>query len=155
MDAAQFDAAIDRWLHRQPDVLSGNYHVQVKLWSSEVEMSQLTAANLPGWVIMDWQHRGLGLSARRALPAASQPPHIARLLKAIDGSLLHVQIQVVLAPEPDWRDAYPKHTLAPDMLPVLDAGHATVLSITAERDHGDWRITKASQPPSDEVILDF
>ena len=152
MDAEHFDAAVNRWLHRQPDPISANYHIQIKLWNSEVEMSQLTVANLTGWVIMDWRHRGLGLSARRALPVSSRVPHVARRLDAISGDLIHVQVQVVYAPEPDWRDAYPKNTLAPDLMPVLDAGHASVLSIFAERDHGDWRILKAQQPPDDSPV---
>ena len=154
MDAQQFDAALKRWLQKQPEA-GTNYHVQIKLWASEVEMAQLTAANLPGWVIMDWQHRGLGLSARRALPASKQPPSVARTLEAVPGNLLHAQVQIVLAPQQDWHDAYPKNSLAPDMMPVIDAGHAVILSISAERDHGDWHILKAHQPPSDETIADF
>jgi hypothetical protein len=155
MEAEQFDAALKRWLLKQIDTAGGYYHVQIKLWASEVEMVQLTAANLPGWVIMDWQHRGLGLSARRAVPVASHAPVVARTLSAISITLLHVQVQLVLAPEEDWHDAYPKSSLAPDMMPVIDAGHARILSVSAERDHGDWRILKAHQPPDDEPILDF
>ena len=155
MDAEQFDAALKRWLLRQLDAAGGYYHVQIKLWPSEVEMAQLTAADLPGWVIMDWQHRGLGLSARRAVHVAGQPPSVACTLEAVAGNLLHVQVQLVLAPEADWHDAYPKHSLAPDLMPVIDADHAKVLSVSAERDHGDWRILKAHQPPDDENIVDF
>ncbi|HEY3342732.1 MAG TPA: hypothetical protein VGK81_11970, partial [Anaerolineae bacterium] len=127
MEADQFDAALKRWLLKQLDTAGGYYHVQIKLWTSEVEMAQLTAADLPGWVIMDWQHRGLGLSARRAVPVARQAPSVARTLAAISTGILHAQVQIVLAPEADWHDAYPKSSLVPDMMPVIDAGHARVL----------------------------
>jgi hypothetical protein len=155
MDAEQFDAALKRWLLRQIDLAGGYYHVQIKLWPLEVEMAQLTAADLPGWVIMDWQHRGIGLSARRAVSVTSQPPNIAHVLEAISGNLLHVQVQLILALEEDWHDAYPKNSLAPDLMPVIDAGHAKILSVSAERDHADWRILQAHQPPDDETINDL
>ncbi|MCL4505064.1 MAG: hypothetical protein M1434_04300 [Chloroflexi bacterium] len=155
MDAATFDAAIERWLHRQADYLGSSYHVQIKLWSSEVEIAELTAAELTGWVIIDWQHRGRGLSAKRALPVANNPPNVACLLNAIHPDLLHVQVQVVMAPDADWPEAYQQHSLAPDLMPVLDAGHAVALNISAERDHDEWRLTRVHQPPDDENIDDF
>jgi hypothetical protein len=155
MDAEQFDAALASWLRRQPDYADGSYHVQIKLWSSEVEMAQLTAMGLTGWVIMDWQQRGLGLSAKRALNTAQQPPNVARMLDALQAPLLHAHIQVILAPAQDWPAAYGQTSLAPDLMPVLDAGHATVLSVTAERDNGQWQNLKARQPPDDEPIDDF
>jgi hypothetical protein len=155
MDAEHFDAALARWLGRQPDTIRGNYHVQVKLWTSEVEMAQLTAADLSGWVIIDWQYRGIGLSMKRALDPFSQPPDVARVLQVIDAELLHAQVQVVVAPPQDWPAAYRHDSLAPDLMPVLDAGHAAVLNVAAERDHDDWHIARALQPPSDEPITDF
>ncbi|MCL5997176.1 MAG: hypothetical protein M1546_14135 [Chloroflexi bacterium] len=155
MVAEQLDEALARWLQRQPDIASSNYHVQVKLRSSEVEMAQLTAADLPGWVIIDWQRRGIGISLKHALAPDGKPPGIARLLEAIQADLLHTQIQIVVAPEQDWPAAYRPDSLTPDLMPVLDAGHATVLNVSAEREHGDWRIIRAYQPPSDEPITDF
>lgn len=155
MDAATFDAAIERWLRRQADYPGSSYHVQVKLWSSEVEIAALTSAELTGWVIIDWQHRGRGLSAKRALSVARNPPNVARMLAAIQADLLHAQIQVIMAPNADWPEAYQQHSLAPDLLPVLDAGHAVALNISAERDHDDWRIIRVHQPPEDENLDDF
>ena len=152
MDAATLDAGIERWLHRQTDYLGSSYHVQIKLWSSEVEIAILTAAELTGWVIIDWQHRGRGLSAKRAVSAARIPPYVARMLAAIEADFLHVQIQLVMAPDADWPEAYQQHSLAPDLLPVLDAGHTVALSISAERDHGEWRLIRAQQPPDDDNI---
>ena len=155
MDAATFDASIERWLRRQPDYPGSSYHIQVKLWSSEVETADLAAADLAGWVIIDWQQRGRGLSAKRALPAAANPPGVARALAAVQAGLLHVQIQVVMAPDADWSEAYQQNSLAPDLMPILDAGHAVVLNIAAERNHGDWRIARAHQPLDEENLNDF
>lgn len=155
MEAEQFDAALARWLRRQPDYADSSYHIQIKLWSSEVEMAQLTAMDLPGWVIMDWQHRGLGLSAKRALNPGRHPPAVATLLASIPPRLLHAHIQIILAPAQDWPESYRKTSLAPDLMPVLDASHAVVLSVTAERDNGNWRVVRAHQPPNDEPIGDF
>jgi CTP:molybdopterin cytidylyltransferase MocA len=154
MNAEQLDAALARWLHQQPDVASSQYHVQIKLWGSEVEMAQLTAAELTGWVIIDWQQRGLGLSAKRALDAA-HAPHVAQALSAIPAPLMHIQVQVILAPAQDWREAYRQNSLTPDLLPVLDAGHASVLNLSAQRDHGRWHILQAHQPPNEQPIEDF
>ena len=155
MDAATLDAAIERWLRRQTDYTGSSYHVQIKLWSSEVDIATLTAAELTGWVIIDWQHRGRGLSVKRALSVARNPPSVAQMLAAIKADLLHVHIQVVIAPDADWREAYQQHSLAPDLMPVLDAGHAATLSLSAERDHGVWRVIRAHQPPDDDNIDDF
>ena len=92
MDAEQFDAALKRWLLRQLDAAGGYYHVQIKLWPSEVEMAQLTAADLPGWVIMGlgniaaWGYRPGG---QCTLPVSH--PSVACTLEAVAGNLLHVQ----------------------------------------------------------------
>ena len=154
MQAEQLDAALGQWLVSQPNHTGCSYHVQVKLPSNEVEIAQLAAANLTGWVIIDWQHRGRGLSAKRAIPA-SQTPVIARLLGAIPRDLLHAHFQVILAPDADWAECYPEDSLAPDLMPVLDANHAIVLSISAEREQGDWHVSMAHQPPSDKPLTGF
>jgi hypothetical protein len=155
MNSSQLDTSLGRWLHKQPDWAGSSYHVQIKLWSSEVQMAQLTAPDLTGWVVIDWQHRGRGLSAKRAHPVGADIPNVARLLDVIEATLLHINLQVILAPNDDWPNAYSPTSLVPDLMPVLDAEHATVLSITAERDRGDWRVVQAHEPPSDERIDDF
>ena len=155
MNSKLLDVALDRWLHKQPDHALCSVHVQIKLWSSEVEMAALTAADLAGWVVIDWQHRGRGLSAKRAHPVHGQSLQVAQLLDCIGGKKLHAHFQVVLAPTQDWANAYSPTSLVPDLLPVLDAEHAHVLSVSAERDGGDWQIVLAHQPPSDDPIPDF
>jgi hypothetical protein len=155
MVSDQFDATLARWLGRQLTNAASHYHVQVKLLPDEVEMAQLTAADLQGWVIIDWQQRGVGLSARRALDPASHPPGVAQALDTLAAETLHAQIQLVLAPAEDWEASYRHDSLAPDLLPVLDAGRTAVLNVSAERNSGDWRILQAHQPPDDQPILDF
>jgi hypothetical protein len=154
MQAEQLDAAVGQWLARQPNHTGCSHHIQVKLLSNEVEIVQLTSAALTGWVVIDWQHHGHGLSAKRATPA-SQSPDIVRLLGAIECDLLHAHFQLILAPDADWAECYRQNSLAPDLMPVLDAGHATVLSVAAVREHGDWHVTLAHQPPSDEPLPGF
>jgi hypothetical protein len=154
MNAQQFDAALQRWLETQPDYLGSSYHVQVKLDAGEVKMAQLTALGLPGWVILDWRKRGLGLSSKRAIEV-NQPPSAASLLEALLIKQLHVQVQLVLAPNQDWIEAYSATSLTPDLLKVLDAEHASVLNVAAERSDGEWKVILAHQPPHDEPLVNF
>ena len=154
MNAEKLDAAFWRWLQAQPDQRNSSYHVQVKLWASEVKMAQLTALGLPGWIILDWRKRGLGISTKRAIET-SQPPTIVSLLDALKAPMLHAQVQVVLAPTLEWSTAYSATSLTPDLIKVLDAGHASVLNVVAERTEGDWKVILAHLPPSDEPIPDF
>lgn len=154
MQAEQLDALLDRWIKNQAKDTGSRYHVQIKLWSSEIEVANLTAANLTGWVIIDWQHRGRGLSAKRAAPV-TQPSTVAQMLSVLDASMLHVNVQIILAPDADWNDAYSSDSLAPDLLPVLDSGHAVVLRVDALREDGEWQVIQSHQPPDDEPIPGF
>lgn len=128
--------------------------MQVKFRASEVKMSQLTALGLPGWVILDWRKRGLGLSTKRAFEV-TQSPAAASLLHALVAQQLHVQIQLVLAPTQDWEAAYSAASLTPDLIKVLDAEHASVLNVTAERTESGWKVILAHQPPNDEPLANF
>ncbi len=154
MDASQLDAALGRWLARQPDLEVSQCHTQIKLEYGDIEPAQRARLELPGWVIIDWGARGTGISARRAMPALGLRPMVGRLLEAIDALLLRAHIQLVVAPAEDWTAAYSEVSLAPDLMPVMDAGHATLLNVTAVRERGDWRIVRAYQPPSEENIAD-
>ena len=154
MNAQQFDAALQRWLQTQPDYHTASYHIQVKLWASEVNMTQLTALELPGWVILDWGKHGLGLSAKHAVEA-NHSPAAGSLLDALDVKRLHAQVQLVVAPTPDWSTAYSATSLTPDLIKVLDTDFACVLNVTAERTDGDWQVVVAHQPPSDEPLANF
>ena len=152
MDSVQLDAGLARWLARQPNLDSSSYHAQIKLEFGDVDPAQRAALELPGWVIIDWGVRGTGISAKRAVPAGDGAPEIAGLLQAIDSPLLHAHIQLVLAPTDDWEEAYGDVSLAPDLMPVMDAGRAKLLNLLAVRENGDWRILRAYQPPSEENI---
>lgn len=152
MDASQLDAVLGRWLSKQPDLEACHYHTQIKLEYGDIEPAQRATLDLPGWVIIDWGARGTGISARRAAPAASYQPEVGRLLEAIDSLLLRAHIQMVVAPAEDWDAAYGAGSLAPDLMPVMDAGHAVLLNLTAVRENGDWRVVRAYQPPSEENI---
>ncbi len=152
MDAVQFDAALGRWLSRQPNLDACQCHIQIKLEYGDVAPAQRARLELPGWVIIDWGARGTGISARRARPAASYQPEAGRLLQAIDSLLLRAHIQIVVAPAADWEAAYGEASLAPDLMPVMDAGHAILLNLTAVRENGDWRIVRAYQPPDEHNI---
>jgi hypothetical protein len=155
MDSQQFDKQIQHWLNRQPGLEHSRYHVQIKLWISEVDMATLAALHAPGWVVLDWQPRGLGLSLKRAMSPLAEPPAAAALLDGLKADLLHAQVQLVLAPIPDWQQAYRSDSLVPDLLPVLDSEHAIILSIAAQRESGTWHIVDAHQPPSETPIADF
>ncbi len=154
MHAEQLDGLIGQWLSMRSIYHASSYHVQVKLPSDEVAVARLTENNPAGWVVIDWQHRGRGLSAKKAI-ATTQAPVIAHLLNGIPTEHLHAHFQLVVAPEADWKDSYSEDSLTPDLLPVLDAGRAEVLSVTAEREYGDWHVILAHQPPSDEPLVDF
>lgn len=152
MLASQLDAALGRWLARQPNLSACHCHTQIKLEYGDVEPAQRARLELPGWVIIDWGARGTGISARRAVAAAGYQPEAGRLLEAIDSLLLRAHIQIVVAPADDWNAAYSDASLAPDLMPVIDAGHAVLLNLTAVRENGDWRVVRAYQPPDEENI---
>ncbi len=152
MLASQLDAAIGRWLSRQPNLDACQCHIQIKLEYGDVEPAQRARLELPGWVIIDWGARGTGISARRAAPAAGYEPEAGRLLEAIDSLLLRAHIQIVVAPADDWDAAYSEASLAPDLMPVIDAGRAILLNLTAVRENGDWHVVRAYQPPNDDNI---
>ncbi|MGQ9905106.1 MAG: hypothetical protein ACUVRU_12475 [Anaerolineae bacterium] len=156
MDASQLDAVLGRWLSKQPDLEACHYHTQIKLEYGDIEPAQRATLDLPGWVIIDWGVRGTGISARRAAPAAGHQPEVGRLLEAIDSLLLRAHVQIVVAPSADWDAAYSETSLAPDLMPVIDAGRAVLLNLTAVRENGDWRVVRAYQPPSEEnIAADF
>ncbi|MCS7061225.1 MAG: hypothetical protein RMN25_08655 [Anaerolineae bacterium] len=152
MDAVHLDAALERWLTRQPNLAISHCHVQIKLEHGDIAPAQRATLDLPGWVLIDWGVRGTGLSAKRAMPAAGYLPTVGRLLEAIDSPLLRAHIQIVIAPAEDWNAAYSDASLAPDLMPVIDAGHATLLNLTAVREQGNWRVVRAYQPPSENNI---
>lgn len=149
MKAEELDALLLKWLRKQPAHLEDYHHIQIKFSAVEVEMAQLAHFHLPGWVILDWQPRGLGLSAKRAV---AQPPSPARMLEGLAVSPLSVHIQIVQAPPVDWADAAQPDSLAPDLLPVLDGGRARVLKVTAIRREDVWLVQRASEPPAEEPI---
>lgn len=152
MDASQLDAALGRWLARQPNLDACHCHTQIKLEYGDVEPAQRATLELPGWVIIDWGARGTGISARRAAPAAGYEPRAGRLLEALDSLLLRAHIQMVVAPADDWDAAYSDASLVPDLMPVIDAGRAILLNLTAVRENGVWRVVRAYQPPDEENI---
>jgi len=108
------DAAIGRWLHKQPDWASSSYHVQIKLWSSEVRDGttyRCTSDGLGGdRLAASWA--GPVCQARQPVGAAA--PQAARLLDVIDAGLLHTHFQIILAPGADWSNAYSPTSLVPD-----------------------------------------
>lgn len=152
MDASQLDAVLSRWLSRQANLEGCHCHTQIKLEYGDVEPAQRATLDLPGWVIIDWRARGTGISARRAAPAARYQPQVGRLLEVIVSPLLRAHVQMVVAPAEDWDAAYSAASLAPDLMPVMDAGRAALLNLTAVRENGDWRVVRAYQPPSEENI---
>ncbi|HEY3291219.1 MAG TPA: hypothetical protein VGK87_13910 [Anaerolineae bacterium] len=154
MQAEQLDTLLDRWIRSNAKDSGFEYHVQIKWWNSEIELANLTAANLTGWVIIDWQHRGRGLSAKHAVPA-NQPSGVAQMLGVLEADPMHVNLQIILAPAADWAEAYSTGSLAPDLLPVLDSGHAVVLRVDALREKNDWLVIQAHQPPDDEPLPGF
>jgi hypothetical protein len=117
-------------------------------------MAQLTALELPGWVILNWRKRALGLSLKHA-QETPHAPSVAHMLEPIAADVLHAQVQVIIAPAPVWTAVYTSTSLSPDLIKVLDTDTATVLNVTAERRKGDWQIILAHLPPSDEPLASF
>jgi hypothetical protein len=154
MNAAQMDEAIRRWMQAQPGLENASYHAQIKIKPGLVEMAQLTALGLAGWVVLDWQAHGLGLSLKHAVKATDRPIAVAQVIDELAAPALSAHIQIILAPAGDWEDARAPDSLVPDLKQVLDHDHARALSVSAQRagNGAGWQITSACQPPDDAPI---
>jgi hypothetical protein len=151
MNAAQLDEAIWRWIQSQQGWQDASSHAQIKITPGQVEMAQLTSLGLAGWVVLDWQARGLGLSLKKPARTTSQSIIPVHVIDRLEAPVLTIHIQVIIAPAADWDDASDPESLVPDLKRVIDQGRARTLSVSAQRTGPaqDWQVVSARQPPDD------